>query len=93
VAFWQGYPRKVARAAAAKAWRASVQDPELVPRILAAVAAQRRLGGALAAEPRYIPYAATWLRGRRWDDPAAPGGIGAEAWNGRTAGKVTVPLA
>lgn len=62
--FWQGYPKKVARHAARKAWdRLSPFD-------------QQDALGALAAhtaswqdrDKQFIPHAATWLRGRRWED-------------------------
>lgn len=68
--FWGAYPRKVAKAQALKAWEKLAPDAELRGRILRALKAQagseqwRREGGA------YIPYPASWLNGRRWEDEA-----------------------
>ena len=70
--FWAIYPRKVAKAAALKAWTALRPDAALLEVLLAAVERQvasegwRRDGGA------FIPHAATWLRGRRWEDEIGP---------------------
>lgn len=65
--FWHDYPRKVAKADARKAWTRAVKTTD--PRaILDGLAAHRP--ALLAAEPRYRPHPATWLNGRRWEDPA-----------------------
>jgi hypothetical protein len=67
-AFWSAYPRKAAKAAASKAFARLRADDALIALILAAVARQsaseqwRKDGG------EFIPYPATWLNGRRWED-------------------------
>lgn len=64
--FYAAYPRKKAPAAAERAWRRV--KPEEVPALMAALERQklsdqwRRDGG------RFIPYPATWLNQRRWED-------------------------
>ena len=66
--FWQAYPRKIAKASAWKAWEKIKPDDLLAERICRAVAEQsaceqwRKEGGA------FIPHAATWLNGKRWED-------------------------
>lgn len=66
--FWQSYPRKIAKASAWKAWQKVKPDDLLAERICRAVAEQsaceqwRKEGGA------FIPHAATWLNGKRWED-------------------------
>ena len=66
--FWSAYPRHVDKQRARKAWAKLKPDEALVETILRAVKAQAaceqwtRDGGA------YIPYPATWLNGRRWED-------------------------
>lgn len=66
--FWSVYPRHVDKQRARKAWAKLKPDEALVETILRAVKAQTtceqwtRDGGA------YIPYPATWLNGRRWED-------------------------
>lgn len=67
-AFWAAYPRHVDKQKARRAWAKLKPDGPLVEVILRAVKAQAaceqwtRDGGA------YIPYPATWLNGRRWED-------------------------
>jgi len=67
--FWEIYPRKVAKGAAWKAWRAKKCE-EIADGVIAALDAQR---DELSAKGEYCPYPATWLNGERWKDvPAAP---------------------
>lgn len=66
--FWALWPRKTAKAAAEKAWAKLAPDELLRARISRAVREHalsedwRKEGG------RFIPHAATWLNGRRWED-------------------------
>jgi hypothetical protein len=70
--FWSAYPRRVGKRAAAKVFAKLRPDEELLGVMLAALERQgnsdqwRRDGG------QYIPHAATWLNGRRWEDEAEP---------------------
>jgi hypothetical protein len=67
-AFWAVYPRHASKLDAQKAWRQINPSPALLETMLAALAWQvttpqwTRDGGS------YVPYAATWLRGERWED-------------------------
>ncbi len=75
--FWALYPRKKGKADARKAWQ-SVPG-ERVEELLAALRRQRECSQWQEDGGRYVPYPATWLRGRRWEDepdaaPAAGGG-------------------
>ena len=69
--FWELYPRKVGRAAALKAWRKLAPEDAAVTAIKQAVERQRKTW----TDPKYIPHAATWLHGARWQDemPVADG--------------------
>ena len=93
--FWSAYPRRRHKGAAMKAWKALKPDVGLVAVILQAlqdaVASDdwRREGG------RFIPYPATWLNARGWEDehgidvvplPATAGGRGEAA---RVASSIT----
>jgi hypothetical protein len=69
-AFWKAYPRKKSRADAEKAWRKLAPSPELIQRILDAVAAQRGTADWLKESGRYVPYPASWLNAKRWEDGA-----------------------
>lgn len=69
-AFWEVYPRKVAKKAALKAWQAAKDKPDL-EKILQAISMQckseswRKDGGA------FIPHPSTWINQGRWDDQPA----------------------
>jgi hypothetical protein len=64
-AFWSAYPRKVAKAAAAKAWHSSKQRPPLAD-LLAALEKHKASEQWQAA--RFIPHPVTWINQQRWDD-------------------------
>ena len=76
--FWSRYPLKVAKQSAWKAWSALKPESALVETIVQALDAQRRTDAWTRDGGQYIPHAATWLRGRRWEDvveaPAAATG-------------------
>ena len=64
--FWLGYPRKDNRKDAEKAWKAL---PASVRGAVMADVPQRRRSEAWTKDGgKFIPYAATYLRGRRWED-------------------------
>lgn len=63
---WEAYPRKVAKSAARKAWlKLSAEDRE---RAIAAISAFSAKIRAERTEEKYIPHAASWLNGRRFED-------------------------
>lgn len=64
-AFWMRWPRKVAKVEATKAWK-QVVTPEDEPLIHAALDWQVPVFEQ--RDPERVPHAATWLRGRRWED-------------------------
>lgn len=66
--FWKIFPRKVGRQAAEKAWGKIRPDPALLSRILSAVEAQSRTQAWTKDGGQFIPHAATWLNGKRWED-------------------------
>jgi hypothetical protein len=66
--FWAIYPKKVAKADARKAW---LQTKDLRPdiaKLLSAVTAACKTEQWMKSGGSFIPHAATWLRGERWDD-------------------------
>jgi len=71
-AFWNAYPRKKSRGQAEKAWKRLSPDGALMALILDAVERAktsvdwRRDGG------KFIPYPATWLNARGWEDELQP---------------------
>lgn len=67
-AFWAAYPKKRSKGSAEKAWAKLNPDSELRAIILDRVAAARNSWEWLKEKGRYIPYPATWLNARGWED-------------------------
>lgn len=85
--FWAVYPRKAAKADAAAAWQKV--DLHECDKIIADV--KRRTGTEWSGkETTFIPYPATYLRGRRWEDevelPRVNGAAASGPTNGRKLG-------
>jgi uncharacterized protein YdaU (DUF1376 family) len=81
--FWKAYPRKIARANAAKAYAKAVAKADPAT-ILAGV--RRYAETAKGIEERFIAHPATWLNGERWADEApakANGNVVDMGWFGR----------
>jgi len=68
--FWAAYPRKDAKAQAMKAFAKLRADEVLLASILRGVAAARDSEQWQRDGGKFVPYAATWLNGRRWEDEA-----------------------
>lgn len=70
-AFWNAYPRKAGKGAAQKAFAKVRVSLDI---LLSALEAQKRSGQWNRDGGQYIPYPATWLNQRRWEDepPAQP---------------------
>nr|WP_249121959.1 hypothetical protein [Pseudomonas juntendi] len=73
--FWKLYPRKVGKAKAEKAWLKLKVGEDLFDLIGAALAAWSKSHDWTKDGGQFIPHAATWLNGKRWEDelPAAGG--------------------
>lgn len=79
--FWAAYPRKVAKPQAEKAWRKLDPDTQTLEAIIAAIQRDGRSDQWLRDGGQFIPYPATWLNGRRWEDQAAQSpGTDLDAW-------------
>lgn len=66
--FWAAYPKKVAKIAAQKAWKAATKAATPAQIVHAAILyAEARRGG----EDRFTKNPATWLNGGCWDDVPA----------------------
>jgi hypothetical protein len=70
--FWTAYPRKVAKAAAQKAWKRVAPTASLLEQMLVVLEEAKRSDQWLREDGRYIPHASTWLLGQRWEDDTAP---------------------
>lgn len=80
--FYDAYPKKVARAKAAKAFE-KVEAP--LATILAALAWQRNLPGWTKDNRKYTPLPATYLNDKRWEDEKTEEGEAAE-WHQSRSG-------
>lgn len=65
-AFWKAYPRKTAKQDAIKAF-AKLQEKEY-PLLIPAIERQKQTEDWKKQNGKFIPYPATWLNGRRWED-------------------------
>ncbi len=70
--FYTAYPKHKARKDALKAWEKLDPSPELVHTILTALERQKEGEDWQREGGKYIPFPATWLNGRRWEDELAP---------------------
>ena len=70
-AVWVEYPRQVAKQDAIAPIKSAIVEvglPDLIRKVQT-FAAECRASGT---EQQYIPYPATWFRGRRWEDVGSP---------------------
>lgn len=74
--FWAKYPRKDRKQDAAKAFARAKVDDALLPMLLAAVERQRLTPQWTQDGGRFVPHAATWLNGKRWEDGASDAASG-----------------
>jgi predicted ArsR family transcriptional regulator len=66
--FWNAYPRKIAKQAAQKAFNQVKPEEALLVRMLTALERQKKSTAWTKDDGQFIPHAATWLNGRRWED-------------------------
>lgn len=66
--FWSVYPKKKAKEAARKAWVKLKPDETLGKEIIQAVIESAKTKDWLKENGKYIPYPATYLNGKRWED-------------------------
>ena len=66
--FWSAYPKKKAKEAARKAWNKLKPDETLGKAIIQAVIENAKTKDWLKENGKYIPYPATYLNGKRWED-------------------------
>ncbi len=82
--FWAAYPKKTAKQQALKAWQKLKPDKALIDVILSSLERQKRSVQWTKDNGQYIPYPATWLNGRRWEDITEVETYGIDGKRGRT---------
>ena len=71
--FWLIYPRKTAKQNAEKAWAKLLPDRSLQAQLLVALGKQAKSPDWTKDGGSFIPHAATWLNGKRWEDEVESG--------------------
>lgn len=66
--FWAAYPKKKAKEDARKAWNKIKPDEVLGKAIIQAVESAKKTADWKKEKGQYIPYPATYLNGKRWED-------------------------
>lgn len=66
--FWQAYPRKASKPDALRAWKKLKPNEDFVNMLLNALEEFKKSSQWHEANGKYIPYPATWLNGRRWEE-------------------------
>jgi len=66
--FWSAYPRHVGKAEAKKQFDKLKPDVELLGKMLDAIERQKASSQWQRDDGQYIPYPATWLNKKRWED-------------------------
>lgn len=68
IEFWNVYPRKVAKQAAMKAWKRLALSDADVSKAMTALRIASQSDQWVKDDGKFIPHAATWLNGRRFED-------------------------
>ena len=76
--FWSVYPKKKNKGQAEKAFAKVKPDNELLQTILNAVEGARQGADWLKSDGKFVPYPATWLLAKGWED--GDNGGGAKPW-------------
>lgn len=66
--FWSAYPKKISKPDALKAWKKIAPDDDLKAKIIDAVNVAKQSKDWTKDEGQFIPYPATWLNAKRWED-------------------------
>lgn len=66
--FWNEFPKKRSKGDAEKAFKALKPDDNLIQKMLNAIQAQKKMEDWQKDNGKYIPYPATWLRAKGWED-------------------------
>jgi uncharacterized protein YdaU (DUF1376 family) len=66
--FWQAYPRKKSKGQAEKAWAKLKPDQTLLQTMLTSIQKAKQSPDWQKNNGQYIPYPATWLAAKGWED-------------------------
>ena len=75
--FWKVYPRHTAKQTARQAWnrlKLTADDPRL-DAMRHGLAVAKQSHDWVKEKGQFVPHAATWLNGKRWDDELTPANV------------------
>jgi len=75
--FWKSYPRKKSKGQAERAWLKIKPTEQLQGQILAALERAKTSTDWAKEDGRFIPYPATWLNAKGWEDEIEEDGLSA----------------
>lgn len=70
--FYQEYPKKRSKQAALKSWLKLKPDGDLLEKIMSSLEKHKQLPDWQKDNGQFVPYPATWLNQRRWEDELEP---------------------
>lgn len=70
--FWKNYPKKRSKGQAEKAWLSLKPDEQFVAKILQGIERAKTSESWRKDGGQFIPYPATWLRAKGWEDDLKP---------------------
>ncbi len=71
--FWNAYPKKEIKSRRRESIQKLKPDERLLDIMLSTLEEQKRSTDWQRDKGQFIPYPATWLNGRRWEDEAGGG--------------------
>lgn len=80
--FWKAYPRKSGKGSAEKSWKKIAPTQKLFDEIMTALEVAKQCDQWRKDNGQFIPYPATWLNQKRWEDDYGLPKIGAKADTG-----------
>ncbi len=78
--FWTAYPKKRSKGAAEKAWAKIKPNEQLTGEILSALERAKTSADWQKDGGQYIPYPATWLNAKGWEDDYTPAPTVPKGW-------------
>lgn len=72
VQFWKAYPKKKSKGQAEKAWKTIKPNEQLLATMIAKIEQAKTSEEWTKDGGRYIPYPATWLNSKGWEDEIIP---------------------
>jgi len=70
--FWKAYPKKKSKGDAEKAFKAIKPDEQLLATMIATIERAKTSEQWQKDNGQFIPYPATWLRAKGWEDECTP---------------------